>query len=57
MVVAGRAQVEIAGESHPIQAGSVISVQRDVEHKSVEITEDLAVAVVFGPTEGQLSET
>lgn len=57
LVVGGRAKIELAGERHPVEPGSVISVPRNVEHKFVEITEDLAVAVVFGPPEGELSDS
>ena len=55
VVVAGRGTVQIAGGSHSIGVGSVISIPRHVEHKFVDITEDLALVVVFGPPEGELS--
>lgn len=54
VVVRGRAVVELAGERTPIQVGSVISVPRDVEHRFVDITEDLQLVVVFGPPVGTL---
>ena len=54
VVVRGRAVVELAGERSPIQPGSVISVPRAVEHRFVDIEEDLQLVVVFGPPEGTL---
>ena len=54
VVAAGRGAIEMAGERHAIEPGSVISIPRHVEHTFVDITEDLALIVVFGPPEGDL---
>jgi len=54
VVASGSARILIGGEAHNIEVGSVISVPRNVEHKFVDITEDLALIVVFGPPEGEL---
>ena len=54
VVVAGRGSIDMAGERHPIEPGSVISIPRHVEHTFVDVTEDLALVVVFGPPEGEL---
>lgn len=50
-VVAGCAQIEIAGESHSVQAGSVIFVPAGVAHHFHDIAEELSVLVVFAPAE------
>ena len=46
------AAIELDGETHPLRPGSMISVPAEVEHRFVDITEDLVLAVVFGPPEG-----
>ena len=56
VVIAGRGAIEMAGATHPIQPGSVISIPRHVEHRFVDVTEDLALVVVFGPPEGDLRQ-
>jgi mannose-6-phosphate isomerase-like protein (cupin superfamily) len=48
-VVSGRATVDVAGERQPVQPGSMIYVARDVEHRFVEIAEDLSLLVFFAP--------
>lgn len=50
-VVSGRAQMEIAGERQPVQAGSVIFVAAHVDHRFVEIEEELVIVVFFAPAE------
>ncbi len=55
VVVAGAGSIELDGATHPLRPGSMISVPRDVEHRFVDITEDLVLAVVFGPPEGSLA--
>ena len=52
VVVAGAGAIELDGATHPLRPGSMVSVPRDVEHRFVDITEDLVLAVVFGPPEG-----
>ena len=54
VVVAGAGRVLISGEAFAIGVGSVISIPRGVEHKFVDISNDLALVVVFGPPEGEL---
>ncbi len=54
VVVAGSGTIEVDGERHDLRVGSVISIPRNVEHKFVDISEDLALVVVFGPPEGSL---
>ena len=48
-VVSGRATVEVAGERRPVQPGSMIFVAKDVDHRFVDIEEDLSLLVFFAP--------
>jgi mannose-6-phosphate isomerase-like protein (cupin superfamily) len=48
-VVAGRGVIDVAGERQPVQAGSIIFVAKDVEHRFVDIAEDLSILVFFAP--------
>ena len=48
-VVSGRATVEVAVERRLVQPGSMIFVARDVDHRFVDITEDLSLLVFFAP--------
>jgi mannose-6-phosphate isomerase-like protein (cupin superfamily) len=50
-VVGGQALIHVAGEDRPVQAGSIIVVEANVEHRFHSITEDLAVLVFFAPAE------
>ena len=48
-VVSGRATVEVAGERRPVQPGSIIFVAKEVDHRFVDIEEDLSLLVFFAP--------
>jgi mannose-6-phosphate isomerase-like protein (cupin superfamily) len=50
-VLSGRARLEIEGTAHPVEAGSIAFVAKHVEHRFVDITEDLEVLVLFAPPE------
>ena len=50
-VVRGRARFKAGSEDREISAGSVIFVAAQVGHRFYDITEDLAVLVVFAPAE------
>ncbi|HYW28674.1 MAG TPA: cupin domain-containing protein [Gaiellales bacterium] len=50
-VVAGRAEIDVAGETRPVQQGSVIFVGKGVEHRFHTITERLELLVLFAPAE------
>ena len=50
-VVRGRARFQAESEDREISAGSVIFVAAQVGHRFYDITEDLAVLVVFAPAE------
>jgi mannose-6-phosphate isomerase-like protein (cupin superfamily) len=45
----GRAQLEVDGEKSDVGPGDVISVDRGRDHRFLNITEDLAVLVIFAP--------
>jgi mannose-6-phosphate isomerase-like protein (cupin superfamily) len=51
-VVAGRAQLTLNGEPTPVESGSVAFVAAGVEHRFIEITEDLDVLVFWSPARG-----
>jgi mannose-6-phosphate isomerase-like protein (cupin superfamily) len=51
VVTAGEAVLDVAGTRTPVAPGSVAFVPRRAEHRFVDITEDLEVAVVFAPPE------
>jgi mannose-6-phosphate isomerase-like protein (cupin superfamily) len=48
-VVEGRGSIDVAGERRPVQSGSMIFVAKHVEHRFVEIEEDLSILVFFAP--------
>jgi len=50
-VLSGRAELEVAGKRHPVEPGSIAFVARRVEHRFVDIAEDLEVLVLFAPPE------
>ena len=48
-VVSGRGAIVVAGERRPVQAGSIVFVAKEVEHRFVDIEEDLSLLVFFAP--------
>lgn len=48
-VVAGRGAIVVAGERRPVRPGSIVFVAREVEHRFVDIAEDLSILVFFAP--------
>jgi mannose-6-phosphate isomerase-like protein (cupin superfamily) len=48
-VVSGRAQIIVAGERCPVEPGSIVFVARQIEHRFVDIEEDLSILVFFAP--------
>jgi len=52
-VVSGRATVEVAGERRSVQPGSMIFVSKEVDHRFVDIAEDLSLLVFFAPQHRQ----
>jgi mannose-6-phosphate isomerase-like protein (cupin superfamily) len=55
VVTAGRATIVTPGGSAEVGPGSVIFVPVGEEHRFAEVTEDLALLVVFGPAYGSRS--
>jgi mannose-6-phosphate isomerase-like protein (cupin superfamily) len=55
-VVSGRATIEVADESTAVEAGDVVFVERGVDHRFVDIEEELVVLVLFAPAEGTAGE-
>ncbi|HET8846613.1 MAG TPA: cupin domain-containing protein [Ktedonobacteraceae bacterium] len=50
-IVSGQAHIQVGEEDQEVQAGSVIFVGAQVEHRFHSITEDLSVLVFFAPAE------
>ncbi len=50
-IVAGRARIRVGDEDTAVEAGSLIFVAANVEHRFHTITEDLTVLVFFAPAE------
>jgi mannose-6-phosphate isomerase-like protein (cupin superfamily) len=53
-VVSGRAKIRVAGEDCAVQAGSIVYVARNAEHRFHSIEEELKVLVFFAPAEYSL---
>jgi quercetin dioxygenase-like cupin family protein len=51
VVLRGSATLWVEGEEHPVREGSVVSVDRGLDHGFHDITDDLRVLVVFAPAE------
>jgi quercetin dioxygenase-like cupin family protein len=54
VVISGKASFRAGGHVQTVVPGSVIFVERAVEHRFVDIAEDLTVLVFFAPPEGSL---
>lgn len=52
VVLAGAAVLRAGGADLPVTAGSIMFVPAGEEHRFHAVTEDLLVAVIFGPAEG-----
>ena len=50
-VVSGRARIKVAEEDRDVQAGSIVYVAKNVEHRFHSIEEELTVIVFFAPAE------
>ena len=48
-VISGRGSISVAGESRPVQPGSLVFVAAGVEHRFQDIEEDLRVLVFWAP--------
>lgn len=56
-IVSGRARILVADEDAPVEAGSLVFVAANVEHRFHTIAEDLTVLVFFAPAEYTLRPT
>ena len=54
-VISGRAKFSCDGEVADVTSGSVLFVDRGVEHRFLDIVEELVLLVVFGPAEGSVA--
>jgi mannose-6-phosphate isomerase-like protein (cupin superfamily) len=52
-VVSGRGSVVVAGERRPVRPGSIVFVAKEVEHRFVDVEEDLSLLVFFAPEHRQ----
>jgi mannose-6-phosphate isomerase-like protein (cupin superfamily) len=50
-VVQGRAQIQVGKEDATVEAGSLVFVAANVEHRFHTISEDITVLVFFAPAE------
>ena len=50
-VVSGVAKIKVANEDRDVQAGSIVYVAKNVEHRFHSIKEELTVIVFFAPAE------
>ena len=48
-VISGRGTIRVAGEDRPVNAGSLVFVEAQVEHRFHDIQEDLRVLVFWAP--------
>jgi quercetin dioxygenase-like cupin family protein len=55
-IVSGMAKIKVANEDRVVQAGSVVYVAKNVEHRFHSIEEDLTVLVFFAPAEVSLKK-
>ena len=50
-VVSGRAKIKVADEDRAVQAGSIVYVAKNVEHRFHSIEDELTILVFFAPAE------
>jgi mannose-6-phosphate isomerase-like protein (cupin superfamily) len=50
-IVSGKAKIKVADEDHAVQAGSIVYVAKNVEHRFHSVEEELTVIVFFAPAE------
>ena len=55
-IVSGRASLRVGEEDQSVEAGSIIFVAANVEHRFHSIDEDLTVLVFFAPAEYSQAE-
>lgn len=50
-VVSGRAKIRVSDEEREVQAGGIVYVAKNVEHRFHSIEEELVILVFFAPAE------
>jgi len=55
-VVSGRSKIKVADEDRAVQAGSIVYVAKNVEHRFHSIEEGLTAIVFFAPAEYSLKD-
>jgi mannose-6-phosphate isomerase-like protein (cupin superfamily) len=50
-VISGRGRIRVGGEDRAVMPGSLVYVEKQVEHKFHSIVEDLTLLVFFAPAE------
>ena len=50
-IISGRGFIRVGAEEHPLEAGTLVYVKANVEHRFHTITEELRVLVFFAPAE------
>jgi len=53
-IIRGRARMQIGGEHADVQAGSVIFVEAERQHRFYDIEEELEILVFFAPAEQEV---
>lgn len=55
-VISGRGKFRCGGAEKAVQAGTILFVERHIEHRFFDVTEDLTILVVFSPAEHSLKK-
>jgi mannose-6-phosphate isomerase-like protein (cupin superfamily) len=55
-VLSGKATWVVGDETHPVEEGAIIYVDREIPHKFIDITEELRLLVIFAPPYGSLAK-
>jgi quercetin dioxygenase-like cupin family protein len=50
-VVSGKAKIKVGKEDHDVEAGSIVYVAKNVDHRFHSVEEELRVLVFFAPAE------
>ena len=50
-IVEGASMIRVGDEDRPVKAGSIVYVEKGVDHRFHTITEDLKIIVFFAPAE------
>ena len=56
LVLSGKASFQAGQQRQSVAPGTLIYVERSVEHRFYDVTEDLSVLVFFAPSEHSLSK-